>query len=90
LPIVARVEAESVEALLALRPTAFTDAGAVVVMQDGLFWNHRRDVLALVSSARLPAIYAEREFADDGGLIAYGPNISDNFRRAASYVDRIL
>jgi putative ABC transport system substrate-binding protein len=82
LPIVARVEAESVEALLALRPTAFTDAGAVVVMQDGLFWNHRRDVLALVNSARLPAIYAEREFADDGGLIAYGPNISDNFRRS--------
>jgi putative ABC transport system substrate-binding protein len=90
LPIVARVEVESVEALLALRPTALTDANAIVVMQDGMFWNHRRDVLALVNSARLPAIYAEREFADDGGLIAYGANISDNFRRAASYVDRIL
>jgi putative ABC transport system substrate-binding protein len=90
LPIVARVEVESVEALLALRPTAFADANAVVVMQDGMFWNHRRDVLALVISTRLPAIYAEREFADDGGLIAYGANISDNFHRAASYVDRIL
>ena len=90
LPIITRVEAESVEALLALRPPAFIDANAVVVMQDGMFWNHRRDVLALVNSARLPAIYAEREFADDGGLIAYGANISDNFRRAASYVDRIL
>ena len=87
---VARVEAESIKALLALRPTAFTGASAVVVMQDGLFWNHRRDVLALVNSAQLPAVYAEREYADDGGLIAHGPNISDNFRRAASYVDRIL
>jgi hypothetical protein len=65
LPIVARVEAASVDALLALRPTAFSDASAVVVIQDGLLWNHRREVLALVNSARLPAIYAEREFADD-------------------------
>jgi putative tryptophan/tyrosine transport system substrate-binding protein len=90
LSIVARVEAASVDALLALRPTAFGDASAVVVMQDGLLWNHRREVLALVNSARLPAIYAEREFADDGGLISYGANISDSFRRAAGYVDRIL
>jgi putative ABC transport system substrate-binding protein len=90
LPIVALVEAASVDALLALRPTAFGDASAVVVMQDGLLWNHRREVLALVNSARLPAIYAEREFADDGGLISYGANISDSFRRAAGYVDRIL
>jgi putative ABC transport system substrate-binding protein len=90
LPMVARVEAESVEALLALRATAFTGASAVLVLQDGLFWNHRREVLTLVNSAHLPAVYAEREYADDGGLIAYGANITDSFRRAASYVDRIL
>jgi putative tryptophan/tyrosine transport system substrate-binding protein len=90
LPIVARVEAASVDALLALRPTAFSYASAVVVIQDGLLWNHRREVLALVNSAHLPAVYAEREFADDGGLISYGANISDSFRHAAEYVDRIL
>jgi putative tryptophan/tyrosine transport system substrate-binding protein len=39
---------------------------------------------------RLPAIYPEREYADDGGLMAYGTNVPDNFRRAADYVDRIL
>jgi putative ABC transport system substrate-binding protein len=39
---------------------------------------------------RRPAIYPEREYADDGGLIAYGPNIPDSFHRAAGYVDRIL
>ena len=46
--------------------------------------------MALTAAARLPAIYSEREFADDGGLIAYGPNIPDHFRRAAGYVVRIL
>ena len=88
--IVAHVEAASVDALVALRPTAFGDASAVVVMQDGLFWNHRREVLALVDSERLPAIYSEREFTDDGGLISYGASISDSFHRAAGNVDRIL
>ena len=39
---------------------------------------------------RLPAIYPEREYADDGGLMAYGAYVPDNFRRAAGYVDRIL
>ena len=51
---------------------------------------HRQDIIALVNAARLPAIYFSREFADDGGLTAYGPNVPDNFRRAAGYVDRIL
>jgi putative ABC transport system substrate-binding protein len=38
----------------------------------------------------MPAIYPEREYADDGGLLAYGPNIPDMFRRGATYVDKIL
>ena len=46
--------------------------------------------LALINAARLPAIYPEREYVDDGGLMAYGANVPDNFRRAADYVDRIL
>ena len=55
-----------------------------------MFYAYRRDVVALINAARLPAIYPEREYADEGGLIAYGTNVSDNFRRAADYVDRIL
>jgi putative ABC transport system substrate-binding protein len=55
-----------------------------------MLYNYRRDVIALVNEARLPAIYPEREYADDGGLMAYGANVPDNFRRAADYVDRIL
>ena len=87
---VARVEAESAAALRALRPAVFSGAGAVVIVPDGVFYNYHRDVIALVNAARLPAIYPEREYADDGGLMAYGTNVPDNFRRAAGYVDRIL
>ncbi|MBM2844104.1 MAG: transporter substrate-binding protein, partial [Anaerolineales bacterium] len=39
---------------------------------------------------RLPAVYPVREFVDAGGLMAYGPNVADNYRRAATYVDKIL
>jgi putative tryptophan/tyrosine transport system substrate-binding protein len=88
---VTRVEAASPEALRALRPEALGRAGdPVLVLPDAMFWNHRREILALVAAARVPALYSEREFADDGGLIAYGTNVPDNFRRAAGYVDRIL
>jgi putative ABC transport system substrate-binding protein len=85
-----RVEAKSVAALRALGPAVFSGAGGVVVLPDGLFYNFRRDVVALVNAARLPAIYPDRDFADDGGLMGYGANVPDNFRRAADYVDRIL
>jgi putative ABC transport system substrate-binding protein len=87
---VRRVEAEGGVALRALRPEVFSRTGAVVVVPDGTFYNYRRHVIALINAAHLPAIYPEREYADDGGLMAYGANVADNFRRAADYVDRIL
>ena len=87
---VQRVEVESAAALRALSPSVFSGADGVVVLPSGLFYNFDRDVVALVNAARLPAIYPERDYADDGGLMAYGANVPDNFRRAADYVDRIL
>jgi putative ABC transport system substrate-binding protein len=51
---------------------------------------HPTRLLDLVSKARLPAIYGAREFADGGGLMSYGANSADQFRRAADYVDKIL
>ena len=87
---VGTVEATSPAALRALRPGVFSGAGAVFVVGDGMFWNYRRDVVALVNTTRLPAIYPERDYVDDGGLMAYGANVADNFRRAAGYVDKIL
>ena len=62
----------------------------MVVIPDGMFYAYRRDVVALINAARLPAICPEREYADEGGLMAYGTNVPDNLRRAAGYVDRIL
>jgi putative tryptophan/tyrosine transport system substrate-binding protein len=87
---VATVSAGSIEELLALRPTVFVGVGGVVVLGDALFWNHRRDIVALVNAAHLPAIYPEREYVEDGGLMTYGTNVPASFRQVAGYVDRIL
>jgi putative ABC transport system substrate-binding protein len=65
-------------------------AEALIVLGDAMFWNHRGRIVALAAKSGLPAIYPEREFAVAGGLFAYGPNVADNFRRAAGYVDKIL
>jgi putative ABC transport system substrate-binding protein len=51
---------------------------------------HRNLIISLVARHRLPTIYYERSYAAAGGLISYGPDYVDQFRRAAGYVDRIL
>ncbi len=65
-------------------------AEALVVLPDAMFWNERGRIVALAAQHRLPAMYEEREYANDGGLISYGRNVSENFRQAAGYVDKIL
>jgi putative ABC transport system substrate-binding protein len=87
---VARLDIGSAEALRAVSPQAIDPAGVLLVVPDAMLWNHRRGIVALAAAARVPALYPEREYAEEGGLIAYGANVPDNFRRAASYVDRIL
>jgi putative tryptophan/tyrosine transport system substrate-binding protein len=78
------------EELHALEPAVLTGSDGLTVVNDAMFWNNRAKIIALASAARVPAIYPEREYADDGGLIAYGANVPDHFRQAAGYVDRIL
>lgn len=51
---------------------------------------HRDLIIALAAQHRLPAIYYRRAVATSGGLISYGPNFVDQFRKAAGYIDRIL
>ena len=51
---------------------------------------HRELIIALAARYRLPAVYADRVYVADGGLISYGPDRVDQFRLAAGYVDRIL
>jgi len=65
-------------------------AEALVVLGDPFGVPYRAWVVALVTQARLPAIYEAREFAESGGLMAYGPRYTDIWRRAANYVDQIL
>jgi putative tryptophan/tyrosine transport system substrate-binding protein len=51
---------------------------------------HRAEIASAATRHRLPAVYPYRLFAEAGGLLAYGDDLTDNFRRAASYIDRIL
>ena len=74
---------------------AFSDmtsarAGALTVFPNPMFTSERRRLVDLAAKNRLPAVYPWREFVDTGGLMAYGPNLADLFRRAATYVDKIL
>ena len=64
--------------------------GALIVPVSTLMIVHRDMIIALASRHRLPAIYGSRFFAVEGGLISYGPDDIDQFRKAAGYVDRIL
>ena len=64
--------------------------GAACVLTTPVFENHRRRLVELAGKNRLPTVYAFRSWADDGGLMSYGPDITDMFRRAATYVDKIL
>jgi putative ABC transport system substrate-binding protein len=66
------------------------NAQALVTFDDALTNSHRTRIVALAVSSHLPAMYGLREFPDDGGLMSYGPNFVDLFRRAATFVDKIL
>jgi putative ABC transport system substrate-binding protein len=60
------------------------------VFANAVFTIERRRLVDLAAKNRRPALYAFREYVDAGGLMAYGPHLPDLYRRAATYVDRIL
>ena len=64
--------------------------GGFVVLTDSFTSTHRAEIVSLAARYRLPAIYPFRFFAELGGLLSYGNELLDSFRRAASYADRIL
>ena len=88
------VESGEVQNADAITPTvddlAGRGAAGLLVLPNALFWNQRKIITARATAHHLAGVYPEREYADDGGLIAYGPSVVENFRRAAGYVDRIL
>jgi putative ABC transport system substrate-binding protein len=84
-PIHDASELESVVAAQAHEPN-----GGLIVMPDTFMNEHRSEIASLAAHYQLPAVYPYRAFAESGGLLSYGDDLTDNFRRAASYVDRIL
>jgi putative ABC transport system substrate-binding protein len=69
---------------------AATSGGGLIVAASAGAFVHSKLVIALAARYKLPAVYFDRSFVADGGLISYGPDFIDQYRRAAAYVDRIL
>jgi ABC-type uncharacterized transport system substrate-binding protein len=63
---------------------------ALVQVNDAMLFSQRARIVELAARRRVPAMYEGREFVEAGGLMSYGPNLAENFRRAATYVDKIL
>jgi putative tryptophan/tyrosine transport system substrate-binding protein len=69
---------------------AASGVDGMMTFPDGVFFNHRVEIVTLVAASKVPAIYPEREYVEAGGLMSYGAVVAENFRNAARYVDRIL
>jgi len=65
-------------------------AAALLVLTDSMFFGQRQRIADLAAKSRLPALYSQKEFVAAGGLVSYGPSLSEMFRRAATHVDKIL
>ena len=65
-------------------------SGSLIVMGEALFFPHRSHLPDIAAKYGLPVLYALRVFVDAGGLMSYGPSLPDVWRRAATYVDKIL
>ena len=63
---------------------------AFIVFDDPVNWSYRTQIVAHAAKRKLPVMYGYREFVDDGGLMSYGPDRIDHYRRTAIYVDKIL
>ena len=86
-PVNVRDASEIEHAVAAFARTA---NGSLVVAGSPLTFRHRDLIIALAARHKLPAVYYERQFVADGGLISYGPDFVEQYRLAAGYVDRIL
>jgi putative tryptophan/tyrosine transport system substrate-binding protein len=88
-PITALVHSDA-EIAAAITSLGREPGGGLVVMPDSFMVVHRASTISLAAQNNLPAVYWHSVYARDGGLLAYGSDFGDLFRRAAAYVDRIL
>jgi len=84
----ARPDAEGLES--AFRAAKQKQVGAIITTPGRRFFAERKRIVELAGNYLLPAIYPDKEFVDEGGLMSYGADYTDLFRRAAVYVDKIL
>lgn len=83
----AHIPAEIRPAFVAMQDRA---VDAVLVLGDGLFTTERQQIIKLAANHRMPAIYHDHVFVEEGGLLSYGGDFGDNYRRVAVFVDKIL
>jgi putative ABC transport system substrate-binding protein len=74
----------------ALKHLAHADAKIVLALQDTMYLNERKRIALFAVAERLPTVFGFRENVDDGGLMSYGTDLRESWRRAASFVDKIL
>ena len=84
-PVHSEVEIETAITELGREP-----GGGLVVTADNFMFAHRAPIILAAARHNVPAVYLNSQFVRDGGLLFYGVDLVDNWRRAASYVDRIL
>ena len=61
-----------------------------IVFDDPVLWSSRAQIVALAAALKIPTVYGYRDFVDEGGLLSYGPDRPDQYRRTARYVDKVL
>jgi putative tryptophan/tyrosine transport system substrate-binding protein len=83
-----RFDAQGLES--AFQTAKQKQVGAIVTVTTSNFFAERKRIVELAGKYRLPAIYFQKEFVDEGGLMSYGEDSTDLFRNAANYVDKIL
>jgi putative ABC transport system substrate-binding protein len=97
--VAARALGSQIQSLEAADPRGFAGAfsamtreraGALTVLSDAMFLDRHTQIVGHATKSRLPAIFWTREFPQAGGLMSYGPNVADLWRRSATYVDKIL
>ena len=86
----ARMTRDASEIERAIANFARSANGSLIPTSSAVALQHRNLIIALTARHKLPAIYWDRFFVNGGGLISYGPDLIDNYRRAAGYIDRIL
>src|SRR6185437_4582268 len=83
-----RFNAEAMEK--AFQAAKQKQVGAIMTLTGPRFFSERKRIVELAGKYRLPAIYSRKEYLDEGGLMSYGEDVADQYRRAAGYVDKIL